>query len=176
MSRRRKRARSLILIVLLSGWGCTERHEGRPVSTSEPPATVVAPEAPGHLGDEHRCPGNEPTAAQRLVGTWEIDVEGWAGLPHVRDLPQEGKARALRQVRHMASEMTFEYTRDTLIIREGAKSKTEDYRIIRDGCDSCEVATASSKSTTSIRVVEGGLVVGLGNGAFALRRKAATGP
>ena len=70
----------------------------------------------------------------------------------------------------MANEMSFKYTGHEITIREGAESKTERYRVVRDGCDSCVVVTDSGGNTT-IRVHGDGLTVGFGNGAYTLRRR-----
>jgi len=119
-----------------------------------------------------KCPGQAGMASEILVGTWEIDVDRYADLPHVRSLSSEGKAWAIQRVRQMAAKMRFDYTANQVTVSGAQTDVTEAYKVLRDGCDQCEIETPSSKHPTTIKIVDGGIVMGESDGAVPLRRRA----
>ncbi len=116
------------------------------------------------------CGGN---AADKLVGKWGIDVEKLGEIEEIKKMPEDQRKAAIEMAKGFATSMSFEFTKDKMIMEAMGQKKEGTYKVTKAEGDKLTIeATLEGKTETLEAEIKGdGVVLGKGKEKFALKRK-----
>lgn len=116
------------------------------------------------------CGGN---AADKLVGKWGIDVEKLGEIEEIKKMPEDQRKAAIEMAKGFATSMSFEFTKDKMIMDAMGKKVEGTYKVIKTEGDKLTIeATLEGKTETLEAEIKGdGVVLGKGKEKFTLKRK-----
>ena len=112
-------------------------------------------------------------ASDKLIGKWTIDVDKMGEMDEIKKMPEAEKKAALEMAKGMASSMTFEFTKEKMIVDAMGQKKEGPYKIKSEEGDKVVIeGTMDGKTETMNCEIKGdGLVMGDGKQTFPLKRK-----
>lgn len=116
------------------------------------------------------CGGN---AADKLVGKWGIDVEKLGEIEEIKKMPEDQRKAAIEMAKGFATSMSFEFTKDKMIMDAMGKKVEGTYKVTKTEGDKLTIeATLDGKTETLEAEIKGdGVILGKGKEKFTLKRK-----
>lgn len=116
------------------------------------------------------CGGN---AADKLVGKWGIDVEKLGEIEEIKKMPEDQRKAAIEMAKGFATSMSFEFTKDKMIMEAMGQKKEGTYKVTKTEGDKLTIeASLEGKTETLEAEIKGdGVILGKGKEKFALKRK-----
>lgn len=112
-------------------------------------------------------------ASDKLIGKWTIDVDKMGEMDDIKKLPEAERAAALEMAKGMAGSVTFEFTKEKILLDAMGKKSEGPYKVkSEEGSKVVIEGTMEGKTQTMNCEFKGeGMVMGDGKQTFPLKRK-----
>jgi hypothetical protein len=112
-------------------------------------------------------------ASDKLIGKWTIDVDKMGEMEDIKKLPDDQKKAAMEMAKGMASSMTFEFTKEKILLDAMGQKKEGPYKVKSEAGDKVVIeGTMDGKTETmNVEFKGDGMIMGDGKQTFPLKRK-----
>jgi hypothetical protein len=94
-------------------------------------------------------------AADKLIGKWTIDVDKMGEMEDIKKLPEDQKKAAMEMAKGMASSMTFEFTKDKILLDAMGQKKEGPYTVKSEAGDKVVIEGNGRQDRDHERRVQG---------------------
>lgn len=117
--------------------------------------------------------GNDSETAAKLIGRWGIDTEKLGEMEEIKKMPPEQRKAAIEMAKGFAGSMSFEFTKDIIIMEAMGQRKVGTYKVIKTEANNLTIeATLEGKSEIlQAEITSDGVILGKGDQKFAIKRK-----